>query len=323
MTALLPESSAVTTLYAPPTDTTRSEMLRRLSRALEDLGDLTTVEQLVAQAPAALCRVGFDRAMVSRIEDARWVVERFHSELDPAEAAQITEAARSAPERLSPSVIELEMVRRRVPLLVQDVDREPRVHRRLADMTQSRSYVAAPIAPEGEVVGFLHADRLDEAPVTPFDRDVITLFAQQFGSLVRNAWTRERLERMRATVDNLRESLGGLMLGALEGGVDLAPAARLVAQEEADRKSSGHWLAQTMLQGNPSVDDLLSDREREVVRLMALGETNTRIASKLVISEGTVKSHVRHILRKLNAANRAEAVCRWLQRPEAALEAAR
>lgn len=318
MTAVLPESPVIGRFTARPADdSSQSDVLRRLSQALADLSDLPTVDQLVAQAPAALCRVGFDRAMVSRIEDACWVVERFHSEVDPVEAAEITAAARSAPERLSPAVIELEMVRRRVPLLVQDVGREPRVHRGLAEMTHSRSYVAAPVAPEGEVVGFLHADRLDDRPVTAFDRDVITLFAQQFGSLVRTAWTRDRLERMRATVDSLRESLGSMMLGALEGGVDLAPAARLVASDQPDHKASGHWLAQTMLQGAPGIDELLSDREREVVRLMALGETNTRIASKLVISEGTVKSHVRHILRKLNAANRAEAVCRWLQRPEA------
>jgi DNA-binding CsgD family transcriptional regulator len=56
----------------------------------------------------------------------------------------------------------------------------------------------------------------------------------------------------------------------------------------------------------------LTRREVEVLRLMAGGDTNGRIARRLVISEGTVKSHVKHILRKLGAANRAEAVSRWL-----------
>jgi DNA-binding NarL/FixJ family response regulator len=46
---------------------------------------------------------------------------------------------------------------------------------------------------------------------------------------------------------------------------------------------------------------------------MATGETNAGIAARLIISEGTVKSHVKHILRKLGAANRAEAVCRYLR----------
>src|SRR5690606_25877367 len=59
------------------------------------------------------------------------------------------------------------------------------------------------------------------------------------------------------------------------------------------------------------VDDRLTRREAEVLRLMAQGETNQRIANRLIISEGTVKSHVKHILRKLQAANRAEAVARW------------
>ncbi|MBV9313087.1 MAG: helix-turn-helix transcriptional regulator [Pseudonocardia sp.] len=57
----------------------------------------------------------------------------------------------------------------------------------------------------------------------------------------------------------------------------------------------------------------LTRREIEVLRLMAVSDTNSRIARRLVISEGTVKSHVKHILRKLRAANRAEAVSRWLR----------
>jgi DNA-binding NarL/FixJ family response regulator len=61
------------------------------------------------------------------------------------------------------------------------------------------------------------------------------------------------------------------------------------------------------------LDGLMTRREREVLELMTSGATNTRIAEQLVISEGTVKSHVKHILRKLRASNRAEAVARYLQ----------
>jgi DNA-binding NarL/FixJ family response regulator len=46
---------------------------------------------------------------------------------------------------------------------------------------------------------------------------------------------------------------------------------------------------------------------------MAAGATNALIARELFISEGTVKSHVKRILRKLNASNRAEAVSRYLR----------
>ncbi|MBA3741515.1 MAG: response regulator transcription factor [Sporichthya sp.] len=46
---------------------------------------------------------------------------------------------------------------------------------------------------------------------------------------------------------------------------------------------------------------------------MARGETNARIPRRLSITEGTVKSHVQSILRKLGAANRAEAAAFWSQ----------
>ncbi|MFI8525983.1 response regulator [Promicromonospora sukumoe] len=55
----------------------------------------------------------------------------------------------------------------------------------------------------------------------------------------------------------------------------------------------------------PSV---LTPRESEVLRLIALGQSNAEIAAELVISEGTVKSHITHILTKIEARDRAHAV---------------
>jgi two-component system NarL family response regulator len=51
----------------------------------------------------------------------------------------------------------------------------------------------------------------------------------------------------------------------------------------------------------------LSDREREVLALLADGLRNREIAERLTVSEPTVKTHVRHVLEKLRARNRAEA----------------
>lgn len=55
-------------------------------------------------------------------------------------------------------------------------------------------------------------------------------------------------------------------------------------------------------------DDDLSDRETSVLRLVAAGNTNKRIAQHLGISEETVKAHVRSILSKLSANDRTHAV---------------
>jgi DNA-binding NarL/FixJ family response regulator len=57
----------------------------------------------------------------------------------------------------------------------------------------------------------------------------------------------------------------------------------------------------------------LSKREMDVLRCLAKGMTSVQIASDLFISENTVKTHVRHILEKLEASNRAEAVSRAMQ----------
>jgi DNA-binding NarL/FixJ family response regulator len=51
----------------------------------------------------------------------------------------------------------------------------------------------------------------------------------------------------------------------------------------------------------------LSEREREVLTLLSEGLRNREIAERLVISEATVKTHVRHVLEKLRFRNRAEA----------------
>jgi len=54
----------------------------------------------------------------------------------------------------------------------------------------------------------------------------------------------------------------------------------------------------------------LSDRELQVMRLVATGLSNRQIADQLVLSLGTVKTHIHHIYGKLDVRNRAQAIAR-------------
>jgi ATP/maltotriose-dependent transcriptional regulator MalT len=55
---------------------------------------------------------------------------------------------------------------------------------------------------------------------------------------------------------------------------------------------------------------LLTAREREILGLMAAGKTNPQIAAQLIIGAGTVKTHTLNIYRKLDVANRTQAIVR-------------
>jgi two-component system response regulator NreC len=76
--------------------------------------------------------------------------------------------------------------------------------------------------------------------------------------------------------------------------VDPELGARLVAAESAERKRAA--------------DDPLSERESEVLRLLALGHTNQEIAKQLYISVRTAETHRAHIMQKLRLSSRAELV---------------
>ena len=60
----------------------------------------------------------------------------------------------------------------------------------------------------------------------------------------------------------------------------------------------------------PGIVEPLTNRELEVLQMLAAGQSNQAIAGQLVVTLDTVKKHVTHLLGKLGAANRTEAVAR-------------
>jgi len=68
-----------------------------------------------------------------------------------------------------------------------------------------------------------------------------------------------------------------------------------------------------LAEDEPLFSERLTPREGEVLRLMVAGKSNADIARRLYLSKGTVKNHVSHILAKLGARDRAQAVRRAVE----------
>ena len=113
----------------------------------------------------------------------------------------------------------------------------------------------------------------------------------------------------------LRMGASGFLLKSADGDT-LVNAVRLVAAGEAmlapevTRRVIAQFSATASGRMPTPADAIgdLSDRELEVLRLMARGLSNTEIASELFVSGTTVKTHVSHILTKLGVRDRVQAV---------------
>ena len=106
--------------------------------------------------------------------------------------------------------------------------------------------------------------------------------------------------------------------------LDAGPSSRLLISDLRFSMASSHETAKTLLayldrllaafpespKAPANIQRLLTPRELEILTLMAGGASNHEIAGRLVVTVGTVKGHVNHILDKLEARNRTEAVAR-------------
>jgi LuxR family transcriptional regulator, regulator of acetate metabolism len=288
----------------------RFNALRPIHEKLAALRELSTPADLIDAVPRALCECcGFDRAMISRIQGSTWLFENLYiaaGASDPVNEA-LGERLHGVKLPLSRTLMETELIRRKAPALVTESLNDLSAFHPLMTVARSRGYVAAPVMPTGRVIGFLHADAYTSGrPLTVADRDSLWTFAEGFGLIFERAVLLQRLDEQRAQVHSMFASTGAFIDELWSAEV------RLARNEPNPISVAEGATAMLSMPRESRISALLTRRERDVVELMVTGATNGTIAERLVISEGTVKSHVQSVLRKLHVSNRAEAVSRYL-----------
>jgi len=93
-------------------------------------------------------------------------------------------------------------------------------------------------------------------------------------------------------------------------GVSLGYLSRLGAAIRPEATSPGDRLAASRTPVIPGLIEALSQRELEVLRLLAAGKANREIAAELFVTIDTIKKHVTHIFEKIGTTNRTEAAAR-------------
>src|SRR4051794_27466328 len=279
----------------------RLRVLEAVLAAADRLADAGPVSEIVDHAPAECCRaLELERCVLSRIDGGALVAEAVH--LADGDPAPVLAALREHPVRLGYPLLEAELLRRRHAAIVDappDADAAAR-HAFTAVMAWGE-HLAAPIVLEGRVIGFLHGD--GGRPLTAADRDGLERFAATFADILERAVLRRRLRIQRQELRQVASWADARTSELSDGAIDLA-VERDAAAGDAPGRPQGD---------DAALRDLLTRRERDVLEHMVRGETNADIARALVVSEGTVKFHVKNILRKLHAANRAEATSRYLR----------
>jgi len=281
----------------------RLRILSGMRGCTERLREIPTTAALACEAPREIAALaGFSRVMFSRVTRSRWIPETIEITASAGPDDDLRSYLAGVEIPLSHTLLEADLVRRRVPACVADPRTESRVFRELVRRARCTSYVAAPIIAGGRVVGLLHADRVGQGfPVGVGDRDILWAFAEQLGLVHERAGLSERLQRHR---DRVRRALADLVD---EVTATCALDVDLVARVAPERPAGPAADPQGRL------DALLTAREREVLQLMASGATNSAIAAEFVLAESTIKSHAKSINRKLRVSSRAAAVAKYLQ----------
>ncbi|MFC9553442.1 LuxR C-terminal-related transcriptional regulator [Rhodococcus sp. NPDC056960] len=276
--------------------TAQFEALQQVVRALD-----TGTDRLAEVVTQELCTsLGYGKAMFSVVRGSTWspialavnpeLSGDFHDLITAIDGREIS--LREAPR-------EAELVRRRKPYAVDAADTYRHTYRPLIDLSRPAGYLAVPIVVDARAVAMIHVDRQSDS-LSDTDVHLVAVLAGACASSKERADLRRQIstrnEHVDAEIQRLTQALRHLEQPLTMPELDTCDLPRT---------------------GTANVDDsapapivprahTLTAREREVLTLMATGATNAAISRRLCISDGTVKSHVQRIFKKLGVSTRAE-----------------
>jgi DNA-binding CsgD family transcriptional regulator len=275
----------------------RMGCLTEIRSALGDLRGLSPREMIYA-APVVLSReFGFARTMISTVRGSMWLPQHLHIEDEGADpqSRPFHEFVAHAHIQLADAPLETELIRKRCGALVPFPREDKRTFKGIVDASGCFGYIAAPIIVQGRAIGILHADRPQpDGIVTMEHLDQLEAFAECLAAAFERAVLEEKASRQHVAVGNLCAHVEELL--------ERPDRPSLWSGASPKQRHDGHH------RGDQPAVPLLTAREREIMSYVATGATNSQIARCLVISEGTVKSHLKHIARKLHTSSRAAAV---------------
>jgi DNA-binding CsgD family transcriptional regulator/GAF domain-containing protein len=277
----------------------RLKCVSEIRNALGDLRGLSPREMIYA-APEMLSReFGFARTMISTVRGSVWRPQHLYIEDERADpySRPFLEYVHSAHIQLADAPLETELIRKRCGAFVPSPKDDKRTFKEIVDVSGCCGYIAAPITVQGRAIGMLHADRPQPDGVVTTDHlDQLEAFAECLAVAFESAVLEEKAAQQRVEVEKLCANVDELLRRPVRSALWSVPGATPRQRHEIDYRH------------DRSAVPSLTAREREIMSYVATGATNGQIARCLVISEGTVKSHLKHIARKLKTSSRAAAV---------------
>jgi DNA-binding CsgD family transcriptional regulator len=268
----------------------RQAALSRGMTRLRGCGDSAELDQ--ESAEIALDALGARRVAISRVRDGVWSSWRMASVED---LGSLTTWGERGPIALEQLPVEQAVANTgETALAVAPARSGPPAEQTL------RTCVAGPIAVADEVIGLLHVEFGNYEPGAD-ERRLVLSFGQTLGRVHEQLTTREQFGGQRNSAEDLQSAAQRAM--SIDADVELS-----VDPLGLVRESRGETQGPTTDRGRAN----LTARQRETLDLLLHGYTNAQIAERLIISVATVKSHVRAILHRVGAVNRAEAIARYV-----------